>query len=58
MGKEFQPHVSELIDEAIRLLNHMSQSPNIQMAIEHLEIAKDKVNQNGPIESWGWLHNT
>jgi hypothetical protein len=57
MIEEPQQHANKLIDEAIGLLKNMSKSPNIQMAIEHLQIAKEIVNQKDRIESWGWSND-
>ncbi|OYD06479.1 hypothetical protein [Paludifilum halophilum] len=59
MTEEPQKQVNRLIDEAIHLLNdHTEVSPNAPLAVEHLQIARDQVNQKYRIESWGWSNDT
>jgi len=50
-------HAARLIDEAIRFLEPRSDSPNTQLAIVHLQIAKNKISQQTEVESWGFSNN-
>lgn len=59
MSREPETQINQLIEEAIRLLEKdMSESSDTEMAIVHLQIAKDRINQKNDAESWGWSNNT